>query len=355
METNQLEKLETTPLDAIVTESGLVLNEAEEIKQSYLPFFAQLAEIKEQANKINFENPTELDEKIARELRLKTVKVRTGSEEVKNNRKRIHMLKAEVEQSSWNLIKSTCQLDEEKFAQVEKARERAEALRKATLKSERLELIKDLTDQPEIYPLGEMTEDSFNDLLNGFKLAKEAKLEAERKSEEERIAKEKAEADERERIRRENEKLKAENEAKEKLLKEQKEKADAELKKAEELRKAEQAKADAILENQRKASEEKAKKEKAIADAKLKEEREAKEKLEKELKAKQEADDRLKAEEQARIEAEQSKGDKEKLASLMQDLEMLKFKYKFTSAKYKKLQESVNELLDKTINYALSK
>jgi hypothetical protein len=82
-------KIENTAPDKVITESGLVLNEAEEIKQSYLPFFIQLAEIKEEAKKINFENPSMLDEKIARELRLRTVKVRTGSEDIKNTRKKI--------------------------------------------------------------------------------------------------------------------------------------------------------------------------------------------------------------------------------------------------------------------------
>ncbi|MCV6900744.1 hypothetical protein OE165_27305, partial [Escherichia coli] len=82
------------------------------------------------AKKINFENPTELDEKIARELRLRTVKIRTGSQDVKDERKRIHTLKANIEQDAWNLIKSTCQLEEEQFLQVEKKREKAEQLRK---------------------------------------------------------------------------------------------------------------------------------------------------------------------------------------------------------------------------------
>src|SRR3990172_10268602 len=93
-------------LSKIVEESGLQLNEAETIKQSYLPYFIQIAEIKEQAKKINFENPNELDEKIARDLRLKTVKIRTGSEIIKDERKRIHSLKANIEQAAWNLVKS---------------------------------------------------------------------------------------------------------------------------------------------------------------------------------------------------------------------------------------------------------
>lgn len=56
---NELQQLET-----VLEKSGLVLSDAETIKQSYLPFFEQLAEIKEQSSKIDYANPTQLDEKI---------------------------------------------------------------------------------------------------------------------------------------------------------------------------------------------------------------------------------------------------------------------------------------------------
>jgi colicin import membrane protein len=347
-------KVENTALDLVLNESGLILTEAEEIKQSYLPFFEQMAEIKELAKKINFENPTELDEKIARELRLRTQKIRTGSEQVKDSRKKIHMLKANVEQGAWNLIKATCQLDEETFAQVEKARERKEAARKAALKTEREGLIAEYCDDAALFNLGEISEDQFNSLFNGLKLAHVAKLEAELKLEQERAAKEKAEAEERIRVKAENEKLKAENEAKEKLLKEQQAKADAELKKAEAIRKAEQEKADAILEAQRKQAEEKAKKEKAITDAKLKAEREAKEKLEAELKAKKEAEElaekerlaELAKQEEVKAQAELMP-DKEKLLEFANEvLPFLKLP-ELKSAKAKKINANVRVLIEK--------
>src|SRR3990167_3076074 len=109
-------------LTIILSQSGLELSESEKIKQSYLPYFTQMAEIKEQAKKINFDNPTDLDEKIARELRLKTAKIRTTSETLKDERKRVHLLKGNIEQSTWNLIRDTCKMEEEIFNNVEKAR-----------------------------------------------------------------------------------------------------------------------------------------------------------------------------------------------------------------------------------------
>ncbi len=55
--------------------------------------------------------------------------------------------------------------------------------------------------------------------------------------------------------------------------------------------------------------------------------------------------------EETKAEAELSKGDAEKFQSLINDMEALKTKYSFKSAKYKKLQATVNELLDKIVNH----
>lgn len=55
-----------TELEEIVQESGLVLSDAEEIKQSYLPYFTQIAEVKEQAKKIKDETDRINAEKTAK-------------------------------------------------------------------------------------------------------------------------------------------------------------------------------------------------------------------------------------------------------------------------------------------------
>lgn len=70
-------------------------------------------------------------------------------------------------------------------------------------------------------------------------------------------------------------------------------------------------------------------------------------KIDAELKAEQEK--------QAAIEAELSKGDKEKYESLINDIEALKTKYSYKSKKYQTLQISINDLLEKTVIYAKSK
>ena len=118
-----LELAKPTQLEEIVKNSGLEIQEGEQIKKSYLPFLEQLSEVQQQSAKINFSAPGKLDEDIARALRLKTVKIRTGASDLKDDRKRIYLLKGNLEQAAYNLIAASCKLIEEEFYRVEKARE----------------------------------------------------------------------------------------------------------------------------------------------------------------------------------------------------------------------------------------
>jgi len=285
MEVEQIESPEVEQLSVILSESGLELTETEQIKQSYLPFFIELSKIKEEAKKINWENPTPIDEKIARECRLLTVKVRTGSEDVKDSRKKIYTLKGNLEQSSWNLLRDGCKLDEERYAQVEKAREIKAANERATKKAAHMSELQPYADfVPMGIDLGNMSDEDYGKLKARAIAQADAKKAADIKAEKQRIAAEKAKAEEDARIRAENERLQKEKEVAEAKAKKEREALEKKLA-------AEKAKADA------------AKKE---ADAKLAKEREAREKLECEAKAKAEAEAR------AKREAEQKKADEEK-------------------------------------------
>lgn len=385
METETIEKkTEETGLTKILADSKLELTEAEQIKQSYLPYFEQMAVIKDEAQKINFVNPTQTDELIARNLRLRTVKIRTGSETVKDERKRIHMLKANVEQSAWNLIRSTCALDEERFLQVEKKREIEEKKRREQLKIDRAASLEPFGIDTQFYDLGNMPDDVWASLLENSKIAFEQKKEIERLAENLRIENERKDKIGLERslkiapffqfiseehnyremsdvefdtiyskvleekagyekkqseIRIENERLKKEADEKEKTSAKEKAKAESE-------RKAQEAKAA----KERKEIEAKAEAEKALAELRLKEERKAKEKAEAELKAKQDAEAKAKKEAEEKAELELSKGDKSKLNDFISDLESLTTKYKFKSKKYTTAYKVSVEYLQKLIN-----
>jgi len=88
---------QSTDITIIAKQAGLEVSDIETINQSYQPFFEEIAKISEEAIKINFENPTPTDELIARNLRLRMVKVRTGSKDVKDERKKVHLLRGNFE------------------------------------------------------------------------------------------------------------------------------------------------------------------------------------------------------------------------------------------------------------------
>lgn len=310
---NTLVKIESTELEKVVKESGLAIQEGEEIKQSYQPFLIQLAEIQSQASKINFETPAKIDEEIAGRLRKDTVKIRTGAEALKDSRKKIHLLKGNLEQAAYNLIAASCKLTEETFGNVEKAREIAEKKRKEILKAERVDKLTPYGVQTEFYDLANMPEETFTALLDGFKKAHEDRIAAEKKAEEERIAKEKAEAEAREAQRLENIRLKEEAEKREKeakierqkqakILADQKAKADKERQELE-----------AKAQKEREEAQAKAAKLKAEQDAILEAERREKQRLADELKAKQEAEEKAKKDKEAAEKKAKLAPDKDKL------------------------------------------
>ena len=311
MESIEKEIVYDAQLTKVVNESGIQPIEAETIKTSYAPYFVQLTEIKEASTKINFENPTDIDEKIARDLRLKLVKVRTGSESIKDERKRIHLLKSNAEQAAWNLIKANCLVDEERFMQVEKKRELAEKARKEALKVERIEVLQPYKDfvSFDFIDLGAMNDEAFTNLLNGAKLSLESKLAADKKAEEERLAAIEAEKKRQAAIEAENLKLKSEAEAKEKALAAEREKVAKEQKAAAEKAAKEKAEIEAKAKLEREAAEKKAAAEKQKADL-----------LAAELKKKQDAELKAKAEAEAKEKAEKLAAEKAAKAPKKQKL-----------------------------------
>ena len=365
MENQTIESVaKSEKLDEVITSSGLQLEEANQVKENYLPFLSELQTIKEQSVKINFESPTDVDEKIARDLRLKVVKIRTGAGTVKDARKKIHLLKGNLEQAAYNLIKADCELIEEAFTQVEKARQIAEAKRKAELKEERLKLLTDYTEviNPDFIDLANMNDEDFTKLMDSAKLSLQTKRDAEAKAKAERLAAIDAERKRIEEQRIENERLKKEAEEKEKQLESERKKAAEEAERVrienEKKLEVERAKAEEIAEKlrveniwklaeekrkadaERKIAEEKAAKLQAEADAKLKAEQEKarkekeiadaeRAKLEAELKAKKDAEElerkRIEAEEKKKLDEEAKlakAGDKKRLQAWLSNVQV---------------------------------
>lgn len=223
-------------LAVIVRESGLPVEEGQQAIMNYQPLLERLGDIQDAARKIDFENPTDVDEKIARELRLKTVKVRTEADAIKDKRKRIYLLHGNLEQAARNLINASCKLAEDRFLAVEKASEIAEAKRIAVLREERLaELVPLGWVSDGAMDIGSISTDMYAVIKSGLIKAREDRA----REEQEQAAREKAEAEERRkaeeqraaeeaRMRAENERLRKEREAQERKIAEERAQREAE-------------------------------------------------------------------------------------------------------------------------------
>ncbi len=330
-------------------EYGLEEKKASEISEMFKPMLDKMVELEGEYNEV-VALPIDAEAvDRAKELRLRYVKVRTGTAAIHKDLKSFYLLGGKFVDGWKNAQLMASQGIEDKLMGIEKHYENIEQEKTAILQVEReAELTKYAV---EVIPqgLGEMQEDVWNNFLFGTKTNYGAKIEAEKKAKEDRIAKEKAEKAKQKRIKEENAKLKEEAEERERVAKieaEKREKAEAE-------RQAEE-------ERERNVRETKLKKErdaheaelmaKAAAESKAIEE---KEKLQAELKAKQEQmekieSDRL-AEEEAKLQTELSKGDTEKVRDLISDLKALQTKYAFKSKGNKKMYVGVVERIDQII------
>jgi hypothetical protein len=295
--------------------SGLEPAKAELYAASFAPYMKEVVDLIQEAKKVNKANPTEKDSAQARKIRLALVKPRKDAERKKDEQKASLLKETNLIQSLYNTVKSTAELTEAEMLEVEKHQERLEAERKAVLKAEREELLLPYCD-PSMFPLADMAQDAFEHLLNGQKLAHEARIEAERKAEEQRIEVARLEAERIEKQRLENERLKKEAEAREAQLEKERKEAAAKQKSLEEAARKEREEAQRI---QREADE-KARKEREQLQAKLDAERKAAEAAKAELDRKErEAKAEAERIERERIAAEKKAAaapDKVKLAEL---------------------------------------
>ncbi len=300
--------------------------------------------------KMDMEDPETV--KKAREVRLLIQKNRTQKIEVWHKQAKDYFLQGgRFVDSIKNKEIGVNKRMEADLLEIEKHAEIKEKKRLEALQLERAERLSLYVEDANERDLKKFENDEFEALLYLKKKEYEDRIAAEKKAEEDRIAAEKAAEEERKRIQAENEKLRKEAEERDRIAKIEADK-----------RAKEEAKRKAKEDAERKLREEKEAKERAEYKAKLKAERDARakiereerakrEKLEAEIKAKAEAERKAKAEEEARLQAELNKGDAAKVKDLINDLNALKTKYSFKSAKNQKRYEDVKLLIDKVVNH----
>ncbi len=346
---------------------------AEETKKSLLDnfqdLFKQTQEWKEKAEALVVTSPDQKEDIKNAGIARKALKnIRVEVEKKRKELKEESLRKGQTIDAIAKILTNEIIPSEEHLEKQEKFVELLEAKLKAELKAERLELLQPYGFVDGGFSLDLMDEDTFQNLLAGTKKAFEDRIEAEKKAEADRIQKENDERIDRERIKAENEKLKTEAEAKEKIRSQR----NAELRpyiifirdyngmlemSEEQYQKelsdikvgAQQHYEYEAKENARKQQEQ------VDLEAKFIAEQKEKLRIERELQDKKDAELKAEQAKQAEIEADLSKGDKQKFDDLIKDMESLLTKYTFKSKKYKTIQSNVNELINKTINYAISK
>jgi hypothetical protein len=332
---------------------GLTETKAKEIEAMFAPMLAKMVELETEFNEVSGLEVNKETCLKARMLRLKYVKVRTGTAEIHRELKAFYLNGGRFVDGWKNAQLFASQGIEDKLTAIENHFENLERERIARLQEQRAaEMAKYEVDYiPE--NLGEMPDNVWQNFILGTKTNYEARKAAELKAEQDRIAKEKAEAEERERIRKDNERLMAEAEAKEKQAKieaEQREKAESERLKKETA--------------ERKTREEKERKEREAYEAQLRKEREEKAKVEAELRAKKQAEEKARLEAEAKLRAEEAAKrkaervarlapDKVKLEKLASDLAGILYP-DLKSQEAKEVLQKVMENQDKVIQFIIT-
>lgn len=166
----------------------------------------------------------------AKTLRLRCVKIRTGITAVHKERKAFYLSGGRAVDGLKNAYIHAVSGIEDKLKEIETHYERIEEERLKALQAERVERLSPFVEDARERDLTKFEADEFEALFQMKKKQHEDLIEAQRQAEADRVAKEKAEADERERIRKENEKLKAEQAKVEAERKAEREEAERKLK-----------------------------------------------------------------------------------------------------------------------------
>lgn len=369
-------------------EFGLEDSVASGIASQFQPMLDKMVELEEEYNKV-MTLPIEEPEtaRKAREVRLKYMKIRTGTVDIHKKQKAFYLAGGRFV-DGWKNAQEFASLGKEQS--LEKIEKYAENLEKERIKQLQLDRQEQLlpygVENLETLNLGKMADNVWDNFLQGAIVNFNAKKEAERLAEIAEQERLEAERLEREKVRIENEKLKAEAAAKELLMQQRGKELQPfiifirdyntlinlseeeyqvqfneikigaaqhwEFERTEQIRKQKEEEAKQEQLKKERLAAEKAKQEAAKL---LAAEQAKAAAIAAELEEQKKAAARLEEEKQAALEAELSKGDGDKMKSLINDLTDITTKYSFKSKKHKALQSSINELINKTVTFAESK
>ena len=321
---------------AVILEENQLEN-TEDLKKVFTPFFDQVEQMKEACSAIVITDISQIEEmEKAREYRLQLKKLRCSADDEKDKLKEVPLRKCQAIDALARYLKSEIVPLEAHLKEQEDFVVRKEEDRLNTLEGYRKEELAEYEVDCQFVYLRQMPEENDQTFLDNSRQAASLRAEKARVEAEAAEAEAKAEAERQEAVRLENEALK-------KLAEEQEAQMQSERKKEEEARKK--------LEAEHKAKFEKEQKAKEALEAELKAKKQEEERKEKEAqqKIKEEEEARKKLEKEAAMAPDKQKLDN--LAVLITQIQMPEVK----SEEAKLVIKAVVELLNKTSNYIREK
>ena len=190
---------ESAQLVAIVQQNALPAPVAQSLQTSFAPLFTEAHKILTQSRGITVTDASQkLEIKLARECRLALRAVRVDGDKVRKQLKEQSLREGKAIDGFQAILLQLTATEEERLDSQEKFAERQEAARKDALRTERTKIAVELGIDPALYLLGEMSAETFDQLVSGTRLARAQAAERAKKDEADRIAKETADLAERE-------------------------------------------------------------------------------------------------------------------------------------------------------------
>lgn len=323
----------------------------ETMKRADLPviwedFRTQAEKLKATADTLTVTDVSQVAEmKLARQTRLTLKNLRVAIDAKRKELGEFHLRETQKINTSAKELKDLIEPLETRLLEQEQFAERTIAAQKEELRAMRAEELAPFGINGSFYNLAEMPDADYDLLYANSRAAHEAKVAAELKVAQERIERARIEAEERERLRVENDQLKKEAEKREATAKAERAKSEAAAKTAADKARKEREAIEAKARAEREAAEAKAKAEREAAEAIARKERQAREKAEAELKAKHDAE--VKARDLAAAAAKKAERapDKTKLAA---------FSKMIRDIAYPKLTSGEGKLIEVELSVRLS-
>lgn len=172
------------------TEYGLAATEAEQVKKVFIPMIEAIDEIEKEFNQVISLPISPENVKTARELRLRIVKIRTGTDSIHKKAKEYYLNGGRFVDGIRNTLKFAITGKEDKLEEIENYYVNLEKERIQKLHKERVLEISQYMENCDHIDFGNMDENVFKAYLEARKKEYEDKIEAEKKAREEQIKRE---------------------------------------------------------------------------------------------------------------------------------------------------------------------